>query len=46
MLITNPAMKVRMEEIKPVKGVAVYRAGRRAALVASKMVQYQHYLFE
>ncbi len=46
MLITNPAMNVRMEEIKPVKGVAVYRAGRRAALVASKMVQYQRYLSE
>ena len=45
-LINNPAMKVRMEEIKPVKGVAVYRAGRRAALVASKMVQYQRYLSE
>ena len=45
-LITNPAMKVRMEEIKPVKGVAVYRTGRRAALVASKMVQYQRYLSE
>jgi acyl-CoA synthetase (NDP forming) len=45
-LISNIAMKVRMEEVKPVKGLAVYQAGRRAALMVSKMVQYQRYLSE
>jgi len=45
-LISNLAMKVRMEEVKPVKGLAVYHAGRRAALIVSKMVQYQRYLSE
>jgi hypothetical protein len=39
-------MKVKMEEMKPVKGLAVYHAGRRAALIVSKMVQYQRYLSE
>jgi len=43
-LISNVAMKVKMEEMKPVKGLAVYQAGRRAALIVSKMVQYQRYL--
>jgi len=43
-LISNIAMKVRMEEVKPIKGLAVYQAGRRAALMVSKMVQYQRYL--
>ena len=43
-LISNIAMKVRMEEMKPEKGLAVYHAGRRAALIVSKMVQYQRYL--
>jgi hypothetical protein len=39
-------MKVKMEEMKPVKGLAVYHAGRRAALIISKMVQYQRYISE
>ena len=43
-LISNLAMKVRMEEVKPEKGLAVYPAGRRAVLMVSKMVQYQRYL--
>ena len=43
-LISNLAMKVRMEEVKPIKGLAVYQAGRRAALIVSKMVNYQRYL--
>ena len=43
-LISNLAMKVRMEEVKPEEGLAVYPAGRRAALMISKMVQYRRYL--
>ena len=45
-LISNIAMKVKMEEMKPIRGLAVYHAGRRAALIVSKMVQYQRYLSE
>ncbi|MFA5055792.1 MAG: CoA-binding protein [Dehalococcoidia bacterium] len=45
-LISNLAMKVRMEEVKPIQGLAVYQAGRRAALMVSKMVQYRRYLSE
>jgi len=41
--ITGCAMRVVMEEPKPVKGVAIYPNGRRAAQVLSKMVQYQQY---
>lgn len=42
-LITTPAMRVVMEEPKPVKGIAIYHDGRRAAQVASRMVAYQRY---
>jgi acyl-CoA synthetase (NDP forming) len=40
---TGIAMRVVMEEPKPVKGVAIYPNGRRAAQVLSKMVRYQRY---
>jgi len=43
-LIINLAMKVKMEEMKPAKGLAVIHSGRRAALIISKMFQYQRYL--
>jgi len=32
-----------LKELKPVKGVAIYSTGRRAAQVLSKMIQYQRY---
>ncbi|MEA1959380.1 MAG: CoA-binding protein [Chloroflexota bacterium] len=41
--ISDPAMRVTMEAPKPVKGVAIYTSGRRAAQVASKLVQYQRF---
>jgi len=40
---TGIAMRVVMEEPKPMKGVAIYSNGRRAAYVLSRMVQYQRY---
>jgi acetyltransferase len=41
--VTTPAWRVMMEEPRPVKGVAIYDDGRRAARVVGKMVRYQRY---
>lgn len=43
MMITTPALKLFMEQPKPAKGIAIYDDGRRAALVLSRMAQYQRY---
>ncbi|MCJ7807450.1 MAG: hypothetical protein MUP73_01855, partial [Dehalococcoidia bacterium] len=41
--VTTPAWKRVMEEPLPMKGVAFYTDGRRAALVLSKMVAYNRF---
>jgi len=41
--VTTPARKRVMEEPLPMKGVAFYADGRRAALVLSKMVAYNRF---
>jgi acyl-CoA synthetase (NDP forming) len=41
--VFSRAMMALMKELKPVKGVAVYSTGRRAAQVMSKMLEYERY---
>ena len=41
--ITTPALKTVIEEPKPVRGIAVFSDGRRAAMALARMVQYQRY---
>lgn len=41
--IFSRAMMALLKELKPVKGVAIYSTGRRAAQVMSKMLEYERY---
>jgi acetyltransferase len=41
--IFSRAMMALLKELKPVKGVAIYSTGRRAAQVVSKMLEYERY---
>ena len=41
--IFSRAMMALLKEFKPVKGVAIYSTGRRAAQVMSKMLEYERY---
>jgi acyl-CoA synthetase (NDP forming) len=41
--IFSRAMMALMKELKPVKGVAIFSTGRRAAQVMSKMLEYERY---
>ena len=41
--VTTPALRIMMEEPRPVKGVAIYEDGHRAVRAVGKMVQYQRY---
>ncbi len=45
-LVTTPAMRVVMQEPRPVRGLAVYHDGRRAVKVLGQMVRYQRYRTE
>lgn len=42
-LVTTPAMRIVMQEPKPVRGMAIYHDGRRAVQVLGQMVRYQRY---
>ena len=41
--IFSRALLAYLKELKPVKGVAIYSTGRRAAQVMSKMLDYERY---